>query len=101
MGLWPRAPIPSPAGAPWRRAMCSQEIIVCAIRPCFPGVFDNRGPSGMARTVWLICRRTGEATLMGREDVARVVKVEPSYIAEIVASDGMFLNAFWLVVSHG
>ena len=38
---------------------------------------------------------------MGREDVARVVKVEPSYIAEIVACDGMLLNAFWLVVSHG
>ena len=38
---------------------------------------------------------------MGWEDVVRVVNVEPSYIAEIVASDGVFLNAFWLVVSDG
>ena len=55
----------------------------------------------MARTVWLICRKSGEVTLMTREDVARVIKVEPSYIAEFVAGDGVFLNEFWLVVSDG
>ncbi|QMU59669.1 MAG: hypothetical protein GKR98_16670 [Boseongicola sp.] len=55
----------------------------------------------MAKTVWLICRRTGEATLMDWEDVALVVKAEHSYIAEIVATDGVFLNEFWLVLSEG
>ena len=54
----------------------------------------------MAKTVWLICRRTGEATLLDWEAVERLVRVEQSYIAETMATDGAFQNGFWVVRSE-
>lgn len=51
----------------------------------------------MVKTAWLICRRTGEATVLDWDRLGHVVKIEQTYIAETMATDGMFMNGFWIV----
>lgn len=55
----------------------------------------------MVNTTWLICRRTGEATLLDWDRLGQVVKVEQNYIAGTMATDGMFMNEFWIVRAEG
>lgn len=50
-------------------------------------------------TIWLVCRQSGEATLVDLETVERVVGIEGAYIAEALAGDGVFENERWRVTS--
>lgn len=49
-------------------------------------------------TVWLVCRETGEVTLVDWETVEQVAGVEAGYIAEVMECDGVFENGRWRVV---